>query len=112
VQDPQALEDVSGDDDSPSLLRFVADPNAPCPLERTVDRELREKVEATLKVLSSREEEIIRLRFGIGREMPYTLEEIGRVMGLSRERVRQIEATALKKIQQAEEKGSLREFLG
>ena len=112
VQDPQALEDISGDDDSPSLLRFVADPNAPCPLERTVDRELREKVESTLKVLSDREEEIIRLRFGIGREMPYTLEEIGRVMGLSRERVRQIEATALKKIQAAEEKGTLREFLG
>jgi RNA polymerase primary sigma factor len=111
VQDPQALEDMSGDDDAPSLLRFVADPNAPCPLERTVDRELREKVEHTLKVLSSREEDIIRLRFGIGREMPYTLEEIGRVMGLSRERVRQIEATALKKIQQAEEQGTLREFL-
>ena len=111
VQDPQALEDMSGDDDAPSLLRFVADPNAPCPLERTVDRELREKVEKTLKVLSSREEDIIRLRFGIGREMPYTLEEIGRVMSLSRERVRQIEAAALKKIQQAEEQGSLREFL-
>jgi RNA polymerase primary sigma factor len=111
VQDPQALEDMSGDDDAPSLLRFVADPNAPCPLERTVDRELREKVESTLKVLSNREEDIIRLRFGIGREMPYTLEEIGRVMGLSRERVRQIEATALKKIQQAEEQGTLREFL-
>jgi RNA polymerase sigma factor (sigma-70 family) len=112
VQDPQALEDMSGDEDSPSLLRFVADPNAPCPLERTVDRELREKVESTLKVLSTREEEIIRLRFGIGREMPYTLEEIGRVLGLSRERVRQIEATALKKIQLAEDKGTLREFLG
>ena len=111
VQDPQALEDMSGDDDTPSLLRFVADRNAPCPLERTVDRELREKVEKTLKVLSNREEDIIRLRFGIGREMPYTLEEIGRVMGLSRERVRQIEATALKKIQQAEEQGTLREFL-
>ena len=111
VQDPQALEDISGDDDTPSLLRFVADPNAPCPLERTVDRELREKVEKTLKVLSRREEEIIRLRFGIGREMPYTLEEIGRVMSLSRERVRQIEATALKKIQQAEDEGTLREFL-
>jgi RNA polymerase primary sigma factor len=111
VQDPQALEDVSGDDDAPSLLRFIADPNAPCPLERTVDRELREKVEKTLKVLSGREEDIIRLRFGIGREMPYTLEEIGRVMGLSRERVRQIEATALRKIQQAEERGTLRAFL-
>ena len=112
VQDPQALEDMSSDDDTPSLLRFVADPNAPCPLERTVDRELREKVKSTLKVLSDREEEIIRLRFGIGREMPYTLEEIGRIMGLSRERVRQIEATALKKIQQAEESMHLKEFLG
>jgi RNA polymerase sigma factor (sigma-70 family) len=112
VQDPQALDDMSSDDDSPGLMRFVADPNAPCPLERTVDRELREKIEQTLKVLNPREEEIIRLRFGIGREMPYTLEEIGRVMGLSRERVRQIEATALKKIQTAQESRHLREFLG
>jgi RNA polymerase sigma factor (sigma-70 family) len=111
VPEPQALEDMSSDDDSPGLMRFIADPNAPCPLERTVDRELREKVESTLKVLTPREEEIIRLRFGIGREMPYTLEEIGRVMGLSRERVRQIEATALKKVQQAEGSQDLREFL-
>jgi len=112
VPEPQALEDVSSEDESPGLLRFIADPNAPSPLERTVDRELREKVEGTLKVLTEREEEIIRLRFGIGREMPYTLEEIGRVMGLSRERVRQIEATALKKIQSADESRDLREFLG
>jgi RNA polymerase sigma factor (sigma-70 family) len=112
VQDPQALDDMSSDDDSPGLMRFVADPNAPCPLERTVDRELREKIESTLKVLNGREEEIIRLRFGIGRQMPYTLEEIGRVMGLSRERVRQIEATALKRIQSAQECRHLKEFLG
>jgi RNA polymerase sigma factor (sigma-70 family) len=111
VQEPQALEDLSADDDSPGLLRFVADPNAVSPLERTVDRELREKIESTLRVLNTREEEIIRLRFGIGRDMPYTLEEIGRVMGLSRERVRQIEATALKKIQSAQECRDLREFL-
>jgi RNA polymerase sigma factor (sigma-70 family) len=111
VQEPQALEDLSADDDSPGLLRFVADPNAVSPLERTVDRELREKIESTLRVLNPREEEIIRLRFGIGRDMPYTLEEIGRVMGLSRERVRQIEATALKKIQSAQECRDLREFL-
>jgi len=111
VPEPQALEDVAGDDDGPGLMRFIADPNAPCPLERTVDRELREKVENTLKVLTTREEEIIRLRFGIGRDMPYTLEEIGRVMGLSRERVRQIEATALKKVQLAHGSRDLREFL-
>ena len=112
VQDPQALEEVSSDDDSPGLLRFVADPNAPDPLERTVDRELGEKIEATLKVLNPREEEIIRLRFGIKRDMPYTLEEIGRVMSLSRERVRQIEATALQKIQSAQECAHLKEFVG
>jgi len=111
VQEPQALEDLSSEDDGPGLLRFVADPNAPSPLERTVDRELREKIEGTLRVLNPREEEIVRLRFGIGRDMPYTLEEIGRVMGLSRERVRQIEATALKKIQSAQECRDLREFL-
>ena len=112
VQEPQALEDLSADDDAPGLLRFVADPNAVSPLERTVDRELREKIESTMRVLNPREEEIVRLRFGIGRDMPYTLEEIGRVMGLSRERVRQIEATALKKIQSARECNALREFLG
>jgi len=112
VQEPQALEDLSADDDAPGLLRFVADPNAVSPLERTVDRELREKIESTMRVLNAREEEIVRLRFGIGRDMPYTLEEIGRVMGLSRERVRQIEATALKKIQSARECNALREFLG
>jgi RNA polymerase primary sigma factor len=112
VQEPQALEDLSADDDGPGLLRFVADPNAPSPLERTVDRELREKIEGTLRVLNPREEEIVRLRFGIGRDMPFTLEEIGRVMGLSRERVRQIEATALRKIQSAQECKDLREFLG
>jgi len=111
VQDPQALEDFGSAEDSPGLLRFVADPNAPSPLERTVDRELREKVEATLEVLNAREKEIIRLRFGLGRDMPYTLEEIGRVMGLSRERVRQIEATSLKKIQSAQDCRHLREFL-
>jgi RNA polymerase sigma factor (sigma-70 family) len=111
VQDPQALEEFGADDDSPGVLRFVADPNAPSPLEKTVDRELREKIEATLEVLNDREKEIIRLRFGLGRDMPYTLEEIGRVMGLSRERVRQIEATALKKIQSARDCRHLREFL-
>jgi hypothetical protein len=63
-----------------------------------IDPALREKIEAMLRVLDPREEEIVRLRFGIGRDMPYTVEEIGRVMGLSRERVDQIEATAAEKI--------------
>ena len=63
----------------------------------------REKVDEALKVLDPRSAEIIRLRFGIGCDKPHTLDEIGRAMGLSRERIRQIEAVALRKIQSARE---------
>ncbi len=111
VRDPQALEDFSADDDNPGLLKFVADPNAPDPLERAREQELREKIEQTLKVLKPREGRIIRLRFGIGRDKPYTLQEIGDMMCLSRERVRQIEAIALRKILAAQQNQELRELV-
>ena len=94
------------------LLRFVADPNAVSPLERTVDRELREKIESTLRVLNPREEEIIRLRFGLNGGAQRTLEEIGARMSLSRERARQLERDALKKLRVASEKRRLRIHLG
>jgi RNA polymerase primary sigma factor len=61
--------------------------------------------------LPEREKQVLAQRYGLGDDQPHTLREIGASMGLSRERVRQIEATALKKIQQAEEQGTLREFL-
>jgi len=111
VQDPQALEDFAADEDSPGLLRFVADPNAPDPLERARERELREKIAQTLKLLNPREEKVIRLRFGIGRDRPYTLQAIGDMMYLSRERVRQIEAIALRKILAAQQNQELRELV-
>jgi len=112
VKDPLALEDFGSNEESADLLPVVADPNAPSPLEAAVDRELREMVEKTLKVLSPRSGEIVRLRFGIGCDKPHTLEEIGRAMGLSRERIRQIEAMALRKIQSAQEVYDLRGFVG
>ena len=99
VQDPQPLEDRGPDDRGYDLSKTVPDTSLRSPMELTGERELRAKVEASLRSLAPREEEILRLRFGIGREQALTLEEIGRVLKLSRERVRQIEAVALGKIQ-------------
>jgi RNA polymerase primary sigma factor len=99
VQDPQPLEDRGPDDRGYDLSKTVPDTSLRSPMALTGERELRAKVEASLRALAPREEEILRLRFGIGREQALTLEEIGRVLKLSRERVRQIEAVALGKIQ-------------
>jgi RNA polymerase primary sigma factor len=111
VQDAQPLESFGVDDDSTGLLPFLADTEAASPLDQTLDHELKAKIHAALRVLDRREEEIIRLRFGIGRELCHTLEEIGRVVNLSRERVRQIEGIALRKILATEESQSLRKHL-
>ena len=98
VQDPQSLDSFGSDDDLPGAMYFVADANAEDPLDRTLSRELKEKMRGALGVLDEREKKIIRLRFGIGHDEAHTLEEIGHVVNLSRERVRQIEGLALKKI--------------
>jgi RNA polymerase primary sigma factor len=98
VQEPQSLDSFRNEGELPGALYFLADPNAADPLDRTLSRELKEKMQAALGVLDEREEQIIRLRFGIGHDEAHTLEEIGRVVNLSRERVRQIEGLALRKI--------------
>ncbi len=98
VQDAQSFDDIGGDQDGPSLLQLVADPKAGSPLDSAMTRELRKKIETSLDVLSPREAEVIRLRFGIGYDAARTLEDIGRTVKLSRERVRQIEEVALRKI--------------
>lgn len=111
VQDAQSLENFGNADDPAGVLPFVADPNAENPVKRTIDRELCEKMRSALNVLDKREEEIIRLRFGIGRDVCHTLEAIGKKVQLSRERVRQIEAIALRKIQATQESQDLRKHL-
>ncbi len=112
VREPQAFDDFPLDDEGPSLLGFLVDPGAPSPLQSILEREKRETIERALKGLSPREEKIVRMRFGIGRDTPATLEEIGQALGLSRERVRQIEASALRKVQAARSGRNLRELLG
>ncbi len=112
VREPQAFDDFATDDDSPGLLEFLVDPASRSPLQAMLEREKQEKVERALKSLTPREEKIVRMRFGIGRDVPYTLEEIGQTLGLSRERVRQIEASALRKIQAARRGRELQELIG
>jgi RNA polymerase primary sigma factor len=111
VQDPQPLDTMGPDDEANGVMPFVSDESAIDPLERTLDLELTAKMRAALVVLDKREEAVIRMRYGIGRKIRHTLEEIGKVLSLSRERVRQIEAIALRKIEGTEESQSLRGHL-
>ena len=97
AREPQAFEEFTAGEGK-GLLEFLPDPDAPSPIQAMLDRERQEKVDRTLKALTPREEKILRMRFGIGRETPSTLEEVGQTLGLSRERVRQIEASALRNI--------------
>ncbi len=112
VQEPQPLEDVRRDGTGYDLSKTVADPQSVSPLELASEREIKDRLASVLGQLTPREEEIVRLRFGIGREAAMTLEEIGKVLGLSRERVRQIEAIALGKIQASPRVRELRELFG
>ncbi len=97
VLEPFPLESF-GSEKRQGLLERVADENAPRPLDGTLEREVAESVLEGLGRLSRKEQRILRLRFGIECERQHTLKEIGRMFGLSRERIRQIEAQALSKL--------------
>jgi RNA polymerase primary sigma factor len=92
-----SIETPVGDSDS-RLGDFIADPEASSPLTELVGVALKEEISRALSTLTPREEKIIRMRLGIGEETDYTLEEVGSVLGLTRERIRQIEAKALRKL--------------
>ncbi len=107
IQDPIALETPVGDDES-KLEDFVSDADSPTPYSNTERNNVTEHVLKVLNTLSQREAEIIRMRFGIGFEKDYTLEEIGGHFSITRERVRQIEAKALRKLKHPHRRGALR----
>jgi len=98
VREPMPLEDGVVGSGGYNVAKFIADDHAASAFEDVSQREIKERVAAVLQELNPREETIIRMRFGIGREASRTLEQIGERLRLSRERVRQIEAIALKKI--------------
>lgn len=97
IQDPIALQTPVGDEDT-ELEDFIGDKNSPSPYSDAERIELSEQIQRVLRTLTPKEEKVIRMRFGIGAERDHTLEEVGRHLSITRERVRQIEAKALRKL--------------
>ena len=101
VKEPVSLETPMGDDEESRLGDFVEDKHIPKPLEQTIHANLRDRVKKYLATLPPREEAVLRFRFGIGEVRDYTLEELGERFSLTRERIRQIEQRALRKLRTA-----------
>ena len=111
AQSPVSLETPVGSEEDSLLSDLIEDKDAVTPDDQTVSNVVKEQVQAALKHLSDREAEIIRLRFGINDNEPQTLEEVGKKFGITRERVRQIEAAALKKLAHPGRSKPLRDLL-
>jgi RNA polymerase primary sigma factor len=111
AQSPVSLEMPVGSEEDSFLSDLIEDEEAEAPDTQTVSNVVKEQVQAALEALSDREAEIIRLRFGIDDNEPQTLEEVGRKFGITRERVRQIEAAALKKLAHPGRSKKLRDLL-
>jgi RNA polymerase primary sigma factor len=110
VKEPISLETPLGDDEQGSLGDVVEDQVAPSPVEAVILRNLGEQPRKVLAILTPREEQILRMRFGIGKKTQSTLEEVGQVFAVTRERIRQIEAKALRKLRQTWRSGKLEDF--
>ncbi|MCX6056261.1 MAG: sigma-70 family RNA polymerase sigma factor [Chloroflexi bacterium] len=109
---PLSLESPINDDEEDSELgQFVEDQLTPSPMESTYSKLLREKIEEVLDTLPPREARILRLRFGLENGHNYTLEEVGEKFGLTRERIRQIESKALRRLRHPRRSRQLREYL-
>ncbi|MCC6956783.1 MAG: sigma-70 family RNA polymerase sigma factor [Anaerolineales bacterium] len=107
---PISLESPFGDDDEAELGMYVEDVTSPSPAQITYENMLRERVDEVLSSLTPREARVIRLRFGLGQDRAYTLEEVGKKFGLTRERIRQIESKALRRLRQPSRARRLREL--
>lgn len=110
AQEPISLDRPLGDDEEGRFLDFIEDKNAESPARSVATLMLQEQLEKTLNTLSQQEEKVIRLRFGLGDGEPKTLEEIGTIFNLTRERVRQIEAKALQKLRHRSRAENLKWF--
>jgi len=111
TREPVSLDNPIGDEDGGSLGDFIEDKNAMAPLEASILGNLRETTTRILSSLTPREERVLRMRFGIGMSTDHTLEEVGQQFFVTRERIRQIEAKALRKLKHPSRSRKLRGFL-
>ena len=108
---PLSLEHPVGEEDDSELGSFIEDEATPTPTQSVYENLLREKVEEVLATLSPREARILRLRFGLQNGRSYTLEEVGQKFGLTRERIRQIEGKALRRLRHPRRSRQLKDYL-
>jgi len=108
---PLSLETPVGEEEDSELGSFVEDETTPTPTQSAYQNLLRDKIEEVLSTLSPREARILRLRFGLHNGRPYTLEEVGQKFGLTRERIRQIEGKALRRLRHPRRARQLRDYL-
>ncbi|MEE2829513.1 MAG: RNA polymerase sigma factor RpoD [Myxococcota bacterium] len=111
VKEPISLETPVGQEEDAHLGDFIADQNAELPSEVVISRSLSSTTDSVLATLSPREERVVRLRFGIGAVSSHTLEEVGQDFNVTRERIRQIEAQALRKLRHPNRSRQLRDFM-
>jgi RNA polymerase primary sigma factor len=111
AREPLSMETPVGDEEDSHLGDFIEDKNAILPIDAAIQSNLRETTTRVLASLSAREERILRMRFGIGMNKDHTLEEVGQQFSVTRERIRQIEAKALRKLKHPSRSRILRSFL-
>jgi len=110
-KEPVSLETPVGDEEDSQLGDFIEDKNALLPVDAAIHSNLRETTTRVLATLTPREERVLRMRFGIGMNTDHTLEEVGQQFSVTRERIRQIEAKALRKLKHPSRSRQLRSFL-
>ena len=111
AQEPISLETPIGEEEDSHLGDFIEDRNVISPSEAVINLNLKEQTESVLKSLTPREEKVIKMRFGVGDGSEHTLEEVGQNFAVTRERIRQIEAKALRKLRHPSRSRKLRAFL-
>jgi len=111
AQEPISLETPIGEEEDSHLGDFIEDRNVVSPSDAVINLNLKEQTESVLKTLTPREEKVIKMRFGVGDGSEHTLEEVGQSFAVTRERIRQIEAKALRKLRHPSRSRKLRAFL-
>jgi RNA polymerase primary sigma factor len=111
AKEPLSLETPIGDEADSHLGDFIEDKNAILPIDAAIQSNLRDTVTCAFALLTAREERVLRMRFGIGMNTDHTLEEVGLQFSVTRERIRQIEAKALRKLKHPSRSRELRSYL-